>query len=182
MFALFLIVFIAVGCVESKEAEKPYIDFLTLEYLSVEQKLWGQINSDVGSNELYSIVLDEHKDFIRSDFGVSSNTLAIYIPSGILIDNLRNVNDLFYNTSSMLINTAPIETVDIYYVHTILRDAITFSNHVFQEAIRAEFWEKGKNVSPFRLDHIEDLLFTNLFENIFSTSSTVANWKHCHQR
>lgn len=165
MFALFFIVFVTVGCIEGKEAEKPYIDFLTLEYLSVEQKLWGQINSDSDSNELYSIILDEHKEFIRNDFGVSSNTQTIYIPSGILIDNLRHVNDLFYNTSSLLINTAPIEAIDIYYVHTILRNAVTFSNHVFQEAIRAEFWENGKNVSPFKWEIVRR---TFPISNIFS--------------
>lgn len=144
---LLLIVLIAVGWIECKEAEKPYIDFLTLDYLSVEQKLWAQINSGIDSTTLYSAVLEEHKEFIRNDFGVSSNTQTIYIPAGILIDNLRHVNNLFYNVSGMLVYAAPIESIDIYYVHRILRNSIAYSEHVFNEAIRAEFWENGKNVN-----------------------------------
>lgn len=144
--ALLLIVFVAVVWADEREIEKPYIDYLTLEYLSLEQKLWTQINSGVDPTTLLSNVYEEHKEFIRNDFGVSRNTLAIYIPTGILVDNLRNVNDLFYNISSILVHNTP---ADIYYVHTILRDAVIYSEHIFNETIRADFWENGKDVSQF---------------------------------
>lgn len=143
----FLFTFLPFSRANYKEAEKPYIDYLTLEYLLVEQSLWSRINSDSDSNILFSLVQNEHQKFISSDFGVSSNTKDIYIPSGILVDNLRQVNNLFYNTS-ILLNSGSIELIDIYHVHTILRNAVGYSENLFREAIRAEFWEKGKNVSP----------------------------------
>lgn len=96
---------------------------------------------------MYDNVAEAHEGFIQIDFGVSSNNLAIYEPTGILVDNLRNVNDLYYNASKMLLNTRSIESINIYAVHDILRDSDAYSNHVFREANRAEFWENGKDVS-----------------------------------
>lgn len=145
----FILLFVSLGWLEAKEAEKPQIDYLTIEYLGVEQNLWSLINGNNDPNSLYTTVLNEHQKFITSDFGVSSNTQNIYIPSGILVDNLRQVNDLFYNTSTF-INLNSLDTLDIYYVHSILRNAHAYSENVFREAIRAEFWEKGKNVSTMQ--------------------------------
>lgn len=146
---LLLIVFVAVIWADQKEVEKPQIDYLTQEYLFLEQELWTEIGSSDDTKALLSSVFDEHRRFIRYDFGVSRNTLEIYIPTGILIDNLRNINDLFYNVSNFLINNTPddVNRLNIYYVNQILRDAIAYSEHVFREAMRAEFWEKGKDVS-----------------------------------
>lgn len=138
--------FIPPICGEGKEAEKPYIDYLTLDYLLVEQSLWSEINTDTDPNKLFSLVQNEHRRFISSDFGVSTSTTDIYIPSGILVENLKQVNNLFYNTS-ILLNSGSIDSINYYDIHAILRNAVKFSENVFREAIRAEFWEKGKHVS-----------------------------------
>lgn len=147
--ALLAIGFVAVVAAKNEEAEKPYIDDLTLDYLSTEQKLWALINGDEHPSTLYSSVVEDHMEFFQNDFGVSSNNLAIYEPSGILVDNLRNINGLFYEASKILVNTKSIESIDIYKVHEILRNSDAYANHVFREANRAEFWENGKDVSQF---------------------------------
>lgn len=143
-----LILFLTVVWAENEEAEKPLIDDLTLEYLSAEQKLWALINSGEHPSTLFFNVAELHKSFILTDYGVSTNNLAIYEPSGILVDNINNVNHLFHNTSLLLLtNTKQIESIDIHEVHTILRNAVAYSDHIFHEANRAEFWENGKDVS-----------------------------------
>lgn len=133
----------------AEEAEKPYIDYLSEEYMSAEQSLWSRINSHSDKYSLFALVQNEHKRFISNDFGVSASTQDIYIPSGILVDNLRLVNSLYYNVS-LLLNSNSFDSINIYYVHNILRNAKAYSEKVFREAIQAEFWEKGKNVSCFR--------------------------------
>lgn len=148
--ALVLIAFVAVVCSRNEEVEKPFIDFRTSEYFLTEQELWEQINSDEHPTTLYESVVDAHKRFIRVPFGVSSNNLAIYEPTGILVDNLRNVNELFFEVSNLLLNTKSIESIDMYRVRVILRDSDAYSNHIFREANRAEFWENGKDVSQFK--------------------------------
>lgn len=151
------------------EAEKPYVDYLTLEYLLVEQSLWSRINTDSDSNVLFSLVQNEHQKFISSDFGISSSTKDIYIPSGILVDNLKQVNNLFYNTS-ILLNSGSIESIDIYHVHNILRNAVGYSENLFREAIRAEFWEKGKNVSSLNIHSKKKKNFPNNLTDVNVTN------------
>lgn len=144
-----ILLLFAIFCVcnaENKEAEKPYIDYLTEDYLSMEQNLWSRLKSPADKNALYLLIQREHQRFIISDFGVSTSTQDIYIPSGALVNNLRLVNSLFYNTS-LLLQSNSFDTIDIYYVHHILRNAVAYSEHIFHEAIHPQFWEKGKNVS-----------------------------------
>lgn len=140
---IFVIVF-SVCNADTKEAEKPYIDYLTLDYLSVEQSLWSRINHVSDKNALFSLVQSEHVRFISSDFGVSSNAQD-FVPSGYLANNLSLVNTLFYNTS-IIMRSMSFDSINIYYVHDILNSANSYSDSIFHEAIRAEFWEKGKNV------------------------------------
>lgn len=181
--AFLLILFVTVACAENKEAEKPLIDDLALEYLSTEQTLWAQINGDENPNTLYANVVEAHKNFIVSDFGVSTNSLAIYQPSGILVDNLRNVNDLFYETSNMLITAEQIESIDIYHVHTILRNAVAYSDHVFREANRAEFWENGKDVSAnCRKQNTPMIMKLDFVDYRFSSTQNIAVKPRNHQQ
>lgn len=132
---------------ETKDAEKPYIDYLTLDYLSVEQSLWTRLNPSSDKNALFSLLQSEHLKFISSDFGVSSNAKD-FVPSGYLANNLSLVNNLFYNTS-VLLRSNSFDSIDIYNVHDILNYSNLYSESIFHEAIRAEFWEKGKNVRIF---------------------------------
>lgn len=184
--ALLLVAFIAVAWAGNEDAEKPFIDDLTAEYLSTEQELWALINRDEQPNFLYDRVVEAHKRFIHDDFGVSRNNLAIYEPTGILVDNLRNVNNLFYDTSKILLNAKSIESVDIYKVQEILRNSDAYSNHVFREANRAEFWENGKDVSQFNsrtyYNDMNEMLWA-LWSSIlfFSTQNIVVSQK-THRR
>lgn len=143
---------------DGKEAEKPYIDYLTLDYLSVEQSLWSRLNHPGEKNELFTLVQSEHLRFISNDFGVTPN-IQDFIPSGYLANNLSLVNTLFYNTS-ILLRSNSFDSIDIYYVHDILANSIAYSESIIREAIRAEFWHKGKDVSI----SIQFLLFG--YENI----------------
>lgn len=181
-WVIFLFTFLAIGWADNKDAEKPYIDYLTLEYLSVEQNLWSRINSNSDSNTLYSMVQNEHQRFISNNFGVSTNTHDIYIPSGILVDSLKQVNHLYYNTS-ILLNSGSIETINIYNVHTILRNAIAYSENLFREAIQAEFWEKGKNVSLHLKLKFQEFKLTSANQSLslFPIPIHFQYVQHCHE-
>lgn len=181
---LLIIAFVANVWAENEEAAKPYIDDLTSEYLSTEQKLWAMINGDEQPNYLYSNVVEAHERFIQDNFGVSSNNLAIYEPTGILVDNLRNVNHLFYDVSKILLNAESIESVDIYKVQEILRNSDAYSNHVYREANRAEFWENGKDVSEFdSRNYFNDMVEIGLCGLLFfSTQNIVVSQKNHHRR
>lgn len=128
---------------EQKEAEKPIVDYLTANYLNVEQNLWRQINSGIDKHELYSIIRNDHKRFIASNFGpiVSQENPSITI---------QLVNSLYYNASTLL-NAENIAVDDIIYLFRtkILQKAIRYANDVFNDASQAIFWEKGKNVCLF---------------------------------
>lgn len=145
---LFCLVLVSACCgQDGKETEKPYIDYLTLDYLSVEQSLWSRLSHPTDRNGLFSLVQSEHLRFISNDFGVTPNTQD-FIPSGYLANNLSLVNTLFYNTS-LILRSNSFDSLDIYYVHDILANSIAYSESIFREAIRAEFWHKGKDVSIF---------------------------------
>lgn len=132
---------------DGQDTEKPYIDYLTLDYLSVEQSLWSRLNRPGDKNDQFSLVQNEHLRFISSDFGVTPNTQD-FVPSGYLANNLSLVNTLFYNTS-LILRSDSFDSIDIYYVHNILTSSIAYSESIFKEAIRAEFWYKGKDVRVF---------------------------------
>lgn len=180
-----LIVFIAVVWAGKGGAEKPLIDFQTSEYFLTEQELWAKINSDEHPSSLYESVVAAHKRFIEFLFVVSSNNLAIYEPTGILVDNLRNVNELFFEVSSLILNTKSIESIDIYKVRDIVRDSDAYSNHIFREANRPEFWENGKDVSQFNRINYTTMIWMNLDLVVFLFSSTqniAVNPKNHRQR
>lgn len=136
---------------ERKEAEKPLVDYLTLDYFSVEQSLWSRINSRIDKDTLFSLIRDEHLRFITNDFGAESTLQNAYVPSaGILLDNVKLVNSLFYNASVYLNSqTITLDAVINTFQHDILTKATKYSEYVFRESSRANFWEKGKNVSSF---------------------------------
>lgn len=128
----------------SKEVEKPLIDFLLLEYLSVEQSLWYKINSrSIDKTELYSNIRDEHQRFISSDFGTVTSQQNP-------LTTLQQVNSLFYNASVFLnSNNIALEDVVFLFRNKISDRAARLSADVFNIASRANFWENGKNVRVF---------------------------------
>ncbi|XP_031638450.1 uncharacterized protein LOC116350692 [Contarinia nasturtii] len=144
---VFSFVLISVSCCaelkEPNKAEKPSIDYLTLDYLSVEQSLWSRLSHAGDKNDHYSLLQSEHLPFFANDFGVSQNTQQ-FVPSGYLANNLSLVNGLFYNMS-VILKSNSTDAINIYHVHEILDHSIEYGKNVFQEAIRAEFWNKGKD-------------------------------------
>ncbi|XP_055307895.1 uncharacterized protein LOC129572010 isoform X2 [Sitodiplosis mosellana] len=46
---------------------------------------------------------------------------------------------------SLILRSNSFDSHDIYYVHEILANSIAYSESIFREAIRAEFWHKGKD-------------------------------------
>lgn len=164
-----ILLIFSVFCVciaEVTEAEKPSIDYITTNYLSVEQSLWSRLNTATDKNTLYTLVQKEHQEFIVSDFGVSTSTQDIYIPSGALVNNLKLVNSLFYNTS-MLLQSNSSDSIDIYYVQHILRNAAAYSENIFREAIHPQFWEKGKNVRSINLILILNFQLAHTFNEFY---------------
>lgn len=126
---------------EQKEAEKPLVDYLTIEYLSTEQELWGKIlQRSNDRNSLYGIIRNSHHRFIAGDYGATTSEQNPSI-------TIHLVNSLFYN-ASVLLNSKNLALEDIAYFfrEEILTKAIRYSNDVFNDASRADFWAKGRNV------------------------------------
>lgn len=172
----FTFIIISVYFAEQEATEKPYIDYLTLDYLSIEQSLWSRLNHMSDKNLQFSLVHDEHLRFIKSDFGISSNTqqTANFVPSGYLANNLTLVNNLFYNVSVVL-RSESFDSVDLYYVHDVFAKANAYAESIFREAIRAEFWDKGKNVS-------EHCVATNWNQNVFTFECHEFQYiQHCRE-
>lgn len=175
-FLIFLI--LSVCRAEQKESEKPYIDYLTLDYLSVEQSLWSRLNHPSDKNLLFSLVQNEHLRFISSDFGISSNTQD-FVPSGYLANNLTLVNNLFYNVS-VLLRSDSYDLVDLYYVHDVYNKANAHAESIFREAIRAEFWDKGKNVS-FSCNNDSSFIKENVLIRMSCTLIHEQYVQHCRE-
>lgn len=132
-----------------KEADKPYIDYLTAEYLNIEQSLWNKINGRYNTQYLFDEVRGEHQKFVTTDFGAEVSLQNAYVPSaGILLDNVNLVNSLFYN-ASVLLNSPVLSRIDIIQMFRtdILPKSIQYSEFVYRESSRANFWQKGKDVS-----------------------------------
>lgn len=136
---------------EQKEAEKPFIDYLTADYLQVEQGLWSKISGRHNrDDQLFEQIRSAHQPFIRTDFGAEVTLQNAYVPSaGILLANVNLVNSLFYNASVLL--NSPISQIDIIYLFRtdILPKSIEYAGYVYRESSRANFWQKGKDVSRF---------------------------------
>lgn len=137
------ILFIGIAFVyglEQKDAEKPLVDYLTTEYLSTEQDLWNKIQSYNDRSSLYGIIRNSHNRFIAGDYGAGASK---HNPS----ITIHLVNSLFYN-ASVLLNSENLALEDIVYLfrEKILTKAIRYSNDVFNDASRADFWAKGRNV------------------------------------
>lgn len=150
------ILFIGIALVygwEQKEAEKPLVDYLTTEYLSTEQDLWSKIQSYTDRSSLYEIIRNGHHRFIAGDYGaVASNqnpSITIHL-----------VNSLFYN-ASVLLNSEHLALEDVVYLfrEKILTKAIRYSNDVFNDASRADFWAKGRNVRSKKQNSLKSEIF-----------------------
>lgn len=132
---------------EQKEAEKPFIDYLTADYLRMEQGLWDKITSHHNADHLFEQIRSAHQPFIRTHFGAEVTLQNAYVPSaGILLENVNLVNSLFYNATVLL--NAPIARVDIVHMFKtdILPKSVQYAGYVYRESSRANFWQKGKDV------------------------------------
>lgn len=135
--------FIVIGLIcgsDQKEAEKPLVDYLTTEYLSTEQDLWNKIQSYNDRSSLYEIIRNSHHRFIAADYGAVASKKNPSI-------TVHLVNSLFYN-ASVLLNSQNVALEDIVYFfrEKIAIKAIRYSEDVFGDASRADFWAKGRNV------------------------------------
>lgn len=140
------ILFIGIALVyglEHKEAEKPLVDYLTTEYLSTEQDLWSKIKNYNDRSSLYDVIRNSHHRFIAADYGAVASKEN---PS----TTIHLVNSLFYN-ATVLLNSNNLALEDIVYLFRdkILTKAIRYSNDVFNDASRADFWAKGRDVCLF---------------------------------
>lgn len=145
--AIFLL-FIQLTQVCYGEVDKPYIDYLTTDYLNIEQELWHKINGRYNAEQLFDEIRNEHKRFIVTDFGAEVTLQNAYVPSaGILLENVNLVNSLFYN-ASVLLNSSILSRVDIIFLFKsrILPSSVQYAELVYRESSRANFWQKGKDV------------------------------------
>lgn len=152
-FAAIFLLLIQLTRVCYGEVDKPYIDYLTTDYLNVEQELWQKINSQYNADQLFDEIRNEHKRFILTDFGAEVTLQNAYVPSaGILLQNVNLVNSLFYN-ASVLLNSSILSRVDIIFLFKsgILPKSIQYAELVYRESSRANFWQKGKDVIWFLL-------------------------------
>lgn len=150
------LVLIATEATISQELEKPLIDYLTLDYMSVEQSLWTALNRHFDKRTLFTRIRDEHDRFFLSDFGETNSLRSSYVPlAGALIENLQRLNTTFQfarvilhsNNGNELITD---EIVD-EFSRDFLRNVLQTSANIFREVSHADFWNKGKNVSAVEL-------------------------------
>lgn len=134
------------------EVEKPVIDYLTLDYQSVEESLWSAINNHADSQSVFVRIVDEHERFFRSDFGETISLRHLYVPvSPMLIDNLQRLNSTFQSARNELLlgrnDSILAEDAIDDFGRNILISSVKNSDNIYQEVSRAQFWNKGKNVS-----------------------------------
>lgn len=145
--AFFVFVFVSICYAEIEDpngVEKPFIDILTLDYFNTEQSLWSRLKQTGTKNDLYWLVKRGHLSFIANEFGVSPNTQNL-LPIGHLANNVSLVNILLYN-ASLILQSDSTDSINNFDVHDMLANSIKYSEYVFKEAIRPEFWNKGKDV------------------------------------
>lgn len=143
--------------VDNNESEKPLIDYLTLDYLSVEQNLWRKLVYDQNTDKstLFSLIRNEHKRFFSIYFGSTVDLQGYFVYYGnqyILPSTKPFLNNLmltrvFFDNSSLLLESEHLDDIIRTVDHSSLNFAQELSADLFREVSRAEFWEKGKNVS-----------------------------------
>lgn len=140
---------------ESAETEKPLVDYLTLDYLSFEQDLWKKLQDNDDKTTLFWLIREEHKRFFNHGFGSITDLPDVFLldiyrlpATQNFFNNIMLVKVLYDNSSAMLeSNNVHMDDIIRTFEHHTLRMAVKHSDDVFNDAIRPDFWEKGKNVS-----------------------------------
>lgn len=144
--------------VETEKLEKPLIDFLTLDYLSVAQTLWSTIETHADRRTIIARINDEHKRFFDSDFGETASLRhAYYVPDGDareyyfqFIQNLQRLNSNFQMANdvaqSLMQNDSATEYAIDRFERDIFVESVKLSDSIFEEVSEARFWNKGKSV------------------------------------
>lgn len=149
---------VATAADETEELEKPLIDFLTLDYLSVAQGLWSTIELHADRPTIVARINDEHRRFLGSDFGETASLRhAYYVPDGDareyyfqFIQNLQRLNSNFQTANGVTQLLAQNESMIGLAIDRFERDifvnSIKLSDSIFEEVSAARFWNKGKSV------------------------------------
>lgn len=144
--------------VEYVELEKPLIDFLTLDYLSVAETLWSAIETHADNRTIMAQVNDEHKRFLGSDFGETASLRhAYYVPDGDareyyfqFIQNIQQLNIDFQTVKDISQWLMQNDTASARAIDRLERDifvqSVKLSDSIYEEVSEARFWPKGKSV------------------------------------
>lgn len=149
---------------EKEKLEKPLIDLLTLDYLSVSQGLWSVIKTHADRRTVVARINDEHRRFFGSDFGETASLRhAYYVPDGEareyyfqFIQNLQRLNSNFQTASGVAQLLTQNDTAIGYAIDRFENDiyvhSIQLSDSIFEEVSEARFWNKGKSVRLRRIN------------------------------
>lgn len=147
-----------VASADDAQLEKPLIDFLTLDYMSVTQGVWTSIESHADRRTLLARINDEHKRFFATDFGdTASLRHAYYVPNGEsqayyiqFIQNLQQLNSDFQLANRIAQLLTQNDSMSSYTIDRFEREifdhAMILSKNIFEEVSDARFWNKGKSV------------------------------------
>lgn len=199
------VISLLIGCVviavtalpeRKDELEKPLIDFLTLDYLSVAQTIWLTIETHADRQSTLARINDEHQRFFGSDFGETASLRhAYYVPLDAgnsheyqyysqFINNLQRLDSNFATASNVAQslatqNESAIGMAIDRFERDIYVHSVQLSDSIFEEVSAARFWNKGKSVKweqQFGCSkyHTVDNWFSNLrFQYIeFCTNGT----------
>lgn len=149
VFIVFSIVLIK--AIANNDLEKPFIDYITLDYQSAEQSLWAKINNHADTQSIYAQIVDEHERFFGSDFGETITLRHLYVPlSPILIENLQRLTGTFQSAKNVLRISRNDSVLAEDAIDAFGRDYLISStrnsDNIYHEISRAQFWNKGKNV------------------------------------
>lgn len=143
------IVFNQINC-DVVAAKKPLIDFVTVEYLNVEQNLWYDIEHQADKRSLYGRICDAHERFFYDYLGETGifHTTMVDV-SNTLKDNLRRINSTF-DLFTAHINSRQRSSLDQIVndaANSYLMSVLVNADNIAREVIRADFWKKSKDVS-----------------------------------
>lgn len=149
---------VAVSATAREDEEKPLIDYLTLDYMSVAQTLWSTIGSYADRRSIVARINDEHRRFFGINFGETASLRhAYYVPDGDareyyfqFIQNLQRLNSNFQTANSVTQFLTQNESAIGYAIDRFERDifvhSVKLSDSIYEEVSEARFWNKGKSV------------------------------------
>lgn len=155
------------------EVDKPSIDYLTVDYLSVEQSVWKAIESHADRRVQLSTVQKEHERFFNSDFGETGNIIedgADKDRKDATFEVANCLKELSYTFSRSVLyssSSSPNQIVnelaqDVRDTRHILNVGERCSSVLADHARSATFWDKQKVLLCFL-----NCLCQNKIKNLF---------------